>query len=204
MISTVLLLAAAGMALTQGSPEGMNGPRVWEFVGEEVCLDIADSSFTVRANYHFHVPPGRTLMAFLYPFPQDSSLGAPQPLEVSVSGPSGWEALTVTDGKDGWRWIAESITGEECAIRVAYRQAMFGERARYVLRSTREWGRPVDRAVLEVRVPMGRQCSITPILSRSGAVAGQDVFRGEFQSFLPAEDLIVDLSPSSHTVIRLK
>lgn len=194
MIPAALLLAVVGIASAQDSLEGVNGRPAWEFVAEEVCLDVADSSLTVHGEYHFRVPQGSTVMAFLYPLPRDRSLGAPKPLEVSVSGPSGWEPLTVTEGEDGWHWIAEAAAGEECVIRVTYRQEMLGEGAQYVLLSTREWHRPVNRAVLEVRVPVGRQCSITPVLPRVEPVAGQDVFRGEFQAFLPDDDLIVTFS----------
>lgn len=63
------------------------------------------------------------------------------------------------------------------------RRCMSDARARYVLRSTQEWGRPIDRAVLEVRVPEDRQCNIIPDLPFVRIVDGQRVFRGEFLAF---------------------
>lgn len=165
----------------------------WEFVGEHVALDIREDAFIVTGEYEFRVHKSVPALAFRYPFPSDDSLGAPELLEASIGTLSGWRPLDVVQGDGCWRWIAEPEADDQCIIRIVYRQTMHASHAQYVLTSTRSWHRPIDRACLEVRVPLDRDCRIAPPLPFVGMEGGWKVYRKEFVMFDPTENLRVDL-----------
>lgn len=190
---SVLIMAAAGLAWGQPSVRPESPAAAWRFVGECVSIELSQAGFTVQAEYQFRLAADATALVFQYPFPVDSSLGEPELLEASISGASGWRALHVSPGDGCWRWIAEPSDTGQCAIRVAYRQATTSGRARYVLTSTQIWGRTIDHARLEVRIPRNRRCRIVPALPLISHDGEQTVYRGEFLRFLPQGDLLVEL-----------
>lgn len=165
----------------------------WEFEAERVTLDIVEHGFVVTGEYEFRLHEPAEPLAFLYPFPADTSLGVPELMEASIEGSSGRRALSLVEDNGCWRWLAEPEDGQRCTIRIVYRQAMRDGHATYVLTSARAWRRPIERAHLEVRVAKGSRCRITPPLSFAGVDGDRSVYRGVFLGFDPTEDLRVDL-----------
>jgi hypothetical protein len=175
------------------------GASAWTFVREDVRLELSADLVTVRAEYRFHLSPGATACVFRYPFPHDASLGPPELLQAYVVSDDQCRPLTISVGDDCWRWLAEPGQGTECAVHIAYRQTMSASRACYVLKSTQAWGRPIDEAYLEVRVPEGRSYRIVPSLPLVRTEAGIRVYGRQFRGFFPDEDLLVEATPIGPT-----
>ena len=165
-------------------------PPAWRFVEEEIRVDVSASDFTVRGDYHFRGNPGADALAIQYPFPADTSLGEPECLDAYVQvGPSR-KSLQVLEDHRCWRWVIEP-PGVECAVHIVYRQRMNGNHARYVLISARQWGRPIERAVIEVSVPSDGRYEITPGLTAVMSDATRRTYRGDFKSFFPQQDQLI-------------
>ena len=197
MRTHMLIVAASlltGMVCCAGNEPADN--RGWTFAEESVLLEVEDGFFRVSVEYVFRVEPGSEPLGLLLSFPEDESIGEPVLLESALSSGDAVEPLPVLVGPDGWRFVLPRPGPAGCAVMLSYYQPFTGTRAVYVLRSVREWGRPLERAALEVRVPEGKACAIGPALEAAGIADGAQVFRSTFEDWIPHGDLVVDLLES--------
>lgn len=190
-----MLITAAALLLGTVSKD-VRGPlinRGWTFAEESVRLDVGEDFFKVSAEYVFTAGSDSEPLALLLPLAQDETLGEPILLEAGITCGTVARPLPVIMGQDGWRFVLNSPGPTKCTITLSYYQSMNGGRAVYVLRSAREWGRPLDRAVLEVSIEEGRACVIRPALEALGVTEGVQLFRASFEDWVPREDLVVEL-----------
>jgi hypothetical protein len=190
---TTFLLLVALIIGAACSNSGSTGTRGWAFVGERVVVDVEDTLVVIHAHYVFRPPPGAGSIALRLPFPEDGILGEPRLLEATTGLQGGRVALPVVTGGRAWSFVLEPAGAAACSVSVSYCQATRGGHAEYILRSARQWGRPLEWAVLEVMVPQGRDCIITPPLEAAGARDGKRLFRATYNDWVPRDNLIVDL-----------
>ena len=190
-----LWFLAAGTLLVGTVTSTVNGPvgSGWSFPEETVRLDILEGSFVVRAEYVFVAGRDAEPMPLLLRFPKDETLREPQLLEAGITCRTASRPLPVVMGADGWRFVLSGAGPQTCRVAIAYYQPMSCSRAVYILRSAREWGRALKKAVLEVRVPEDTECTIRPTLEPAGSEDGWRIYRGSFENWLPREDLVVEL-----------
>ena len=128
-----------------------------------------------------------------YPFPEGGDLGPPELLEAWLDDGGSKVPLKIDTAGSDWVWTLPPPKGPSLVVHVRYRQRMLDRNARYVLVSTRKWGRPLQSAVLEVRMEDSRECRIAPSLLEVESEGDRRVFRKEFRSWLPDRDLLVEL-----------
>lgn len=165
----------------------------WSFVGERIRMQLTEASFVVDGYYDFERgAPGEDLV-LRYPFPSDPTFGTPELLHSNVITSRGPRPMEMVFGPDDWRWVLRSSWGRNVSVHIIYRQAMLARHASYVLTSTRDWGRPLRRAMLEVRLPAEVKADISPRLPRLRTRDGVQICGAEFRDWLPEVDLTVRL-----------
>jgi hypothetical protein len=125
----------------------------------------------------------------------DAVLGEPRLLEATAGLQGGKVALPVVTGAGDWNFVLEPTGAPACTVNLSYCQSTKDGHAAYILRSAREWCRPMEWAVLEVMVPEDRGCRITPTLEPAGTHDGKRLFRAAYHDWVPHDDLIVDFIP---------
>jgi hypothetical protein len=187
LTSIRLLTALLWLAAVAGAPSCR-----WHFVSEHVRLDIRESTVRVTGVYDFAATGSAGDLAIVYPFPADSTLGAPQILSI-VSRGAGEQAHDVAWVlcDDGVHLVLDGRS-RNATLEVKYAQSLSDRRAIYVLTTTREWGEPLRSAVLEVAWPdrMGVLRANWP-LALASHKAGTALYRLEASPFMPDSDLLV-------------
>jgi hypothetical protein len=164
----------------------------WTFAEESVTTVVAADRCEVTGTYTFRCAHDAPDLPILYPFPDDPSLGEPEPVVVALVCTGGtFDPLPFHVFDDGWRWIVPGGGAGTRTVRVVYRQAMSDGRATYVLRSTQRWGVPLEQALLQVEVPADWEVSIEPRLELVTASGRTRVYRAEFRNWMPEMDLTV-------------
>ncbi|MDM7913807.1 MAG: hypothetical protein QUU85_00875 [Candidatus Eisenbacteria bacterium] len=142
-------------------------------------------------------------LALFYPFPRDSSMGGARMLSLSVrpgwkapERPGLWEDLP---GTSGARWWVPACEGDTIVLESVYRQRTDAGYARYIVTTTRPWGRPLKRASFEVRLPPGAiplewSFPFEP-LPGGDAPGGETLYRYEARDFFPDRDIVVRWKP---------
>lgn len=122
-----------------------------EFTGENVTITIAPPTAKVEGAYTFYNAGDEAEKLELnYPFPRGPGLGEP-------------ENISVRDAEGGdipFSWKRHDVAFEltvppqsEAVVSVAYEQRFDGCEYKYILTSTRDWQRPIGKAVFAVEVP---------------------------------------------------
>jgi len=125
-----------------------------EFFKEEVRMEITSSTVMVNGHYFFR---NRTLekklVKLYYPFPVDEYHLYPDSVDV--------KGMNFKRVGDGLVFLLEMGPRESTDVKVAYRQALLTNHARYILTSAREWGEPIAAALFIVTAPRGYELTLS-------------------------------------------
>jgi hypothetical protein len=160
------------------------------FTGEEVKITLAPPRATVEGTYRFYNPDDepRTLK-LRYPFARGPGLGEPENVAVhdaeGLAVPFSWKR----------RDIAFEVTipaQTEAEVSVAYEQACTGSEFTYILTTTRDWQRPIDKAAFAIEVPpqlapLKGSYELEEVASREGVVR----YELRREDFYPDVDLVL-------------
>jgi hypothetical protein len=155
------------------------------FASEVVRMEIEPRRVIVRGQYDFVTDGHESYVSILYPFASDSLMTdanvlrmTPEPLARDASGV---HVRVPLDQAGHGR------------LEIDYEQRLLGRRAVYLLRTTKQWGRPLDRATFEVDWPdsLGEPRFDFPLRAVSHGKA-RTRYRFEARSFFPEQDLRVE------------
>ena len=191
----LLLLAApaTGGLAARDSAAVPQPPFPLTFETEHIVLTVEADSLRVDGIYVMgcHGDRERTF-ALNYPYPRDERLGGAR----TVSFAHRLDDEPWQDGR--WRelprdrgalWTVPVVPGATLTIRTTYRQALRTDYARYIVTTTSAWGRPLRRAVFEIRLPAG----VEPVsFSYPFVQCEAGLWRYEAEAFLPERDITVE------------
>jgi hypothetical protein len=167
-----------------------------DFVYEKIILEIEPPELTVTGLYRFQnrFPFGITL-PMLYPFPVDEYQDFPHKISAKSITAGGRQPLEF-DWRPNDNAIRLNVTagGESSAeMEVAYSQRLKGNQARYILTTTKAWGKPLKSADYELILPEHLEIrSISFPFDRAENIAGKRVYFLYKENFMPEMDLIVE------------
>ena len=186
-----LCVALAACAACAGTPAGARAtPR---FLAEVVRVVITRDRMTVTGRYDFAGGAPREWLPLLYPFPADTALGSPRAIAAQMVGADGAVPLRWSGDASGVNLGVPLDSSGRGRLEVSYEQRLLGRRATYLLTTARAWGRPLDRASLEVVWPhdLGSPRFSLP-LRRFTASPGTTTYRFVAAPFQPETDLVVE------------
>ncbi len=183
--------ACASCDRTGPKPDEVAGPV--SFDREYVVVRPSDGRTRVRGDYYFRNTTDDTLSATMsYPFPVDTYHGVP--LKIRAWAYEGDEPRIIgfINEGDAIRWSMNFGPREERRIRVEYVQMTSRNRARYIVKTTRQWGKPIELAEFEFRVPgsLG-DVSLSFKPDRVETLGDTTVYYMKRTSFMPDSDLEV-------------
>jgi hypothetical protein len=166
-----------------------------QFDSERVELAVVGDSLEVRGHYVLRCRKATvTPVVLFYPFPVDSLLGGARLLSATCAvgdrspAPARWEAAPSLRGARIWTAPCDADT---LVVEAVYRQSLRVDYARYIVTTTRAWGRPLRHASFVIRLPAGAvplEFSF-PFTRRDGP--GEPVYTYETDDFFPDHDVIV-------------
>jgi len=156
----------------------------YAFESESIVVTLDSARIAVEGEYTFRNITGEKVEAYLYyPFPLDS---CDYPDEIVV------ENADFTFAPEGIRLNFPIEPRGKKAIKIRYVQRLKSSYARYILRSTKSWGRPLEEAYYSVSMPrFWQKVHISIPLEKVEVRDGRRIFYGKFSDFMPETDLIV-------------
>lgn len=170
-----------------------------EFDSEVVRLVVEEESLRVEAVYNFLCHPTEApIMPLFYPYPADSLMGGARTVALQCRAPGmAWEPMEFIElpGGEGARWIVPLNRGDTLQIRAVYRQALRASYARYIVTTTKAWGRPLSYARFEIYLPNDAEPAEHSFPIKPQLLQGQRVYVYEASDFMPEQDLTVTWLP---------
>jgi hypothetical protein len=194
LLATVCLaLCAAGLpSCHEGRPEAYPAPPV-SFYREYVIVETARGRTRVDGTYYFRSAADEPLeIAIHYPFPVDRHHLYPLRIGARQLVDGEWKPLGYTRSATGIDWSMAFEPREERAVRVEYVQEIRRNHAIYIVTTTKQWGRPIEVAEFEFRIPADLsdvQLSFEP--DREEVRGDTTLYYMKRTDFLPDEDLTV-------------
>ncbi len=153
-VITLVLICVLCASCDRAGPEPEAVPGPVSFWREYVVVEPSDGRTRVVGDYYFRNTTDDTVaIGVSYPFPVDAYHAIPSKVRAwSLDGEQPAPFGFVNDG-NAIRWRMEFEPREERRFRVEYVQATPRGRARYIVMTTRLWGKPIELAEFEFRVP---------------------------------------------------
>jgi hypothetical protein len=191
----VVAVAVLGVLVLSScrSPEPEPAAAALRFYREHVTVEPSEGRVRVLGVYYFRNESERPLAtAIEYPFPVDRFQMVPFRIRVWERTDSGLTPLGFIRGDASVRWQMRFAPHEDRTVQVEYVQEIKRNRAVYIVTTTHAWGRPIELAEFEFRIPAllkGVDLSFEP---DSVSVAGDTtVYFMRATDFLPDSDLTV-------------
>jgi hypothetical protein len=203
------LLTVAALAVSAGSrvapaaePPGSNPiAEAFSLVfdSESIRLDIGADSLEVQGTYVLvRREPIEEAIPLFYPFPSDSLLGGARMVSLAFRAgtappaPGRWEQPPFASGV---RWWVPPCRGDTIVAEAVYRQQMKASYARYIVRTTRIWGRPLRHASFEIRLPPGASPLEFSFPFEPREAGGNVSYVFDAYDFFPDHDIVVRWRP---------
>jgi hypothetical protein len=136
-----------------GEPEPATGVPL-RFYREHVTVEPSDGRVRVVGVYYFRNESDEPLSTPIrYPFPVDRYQVMPFRIRVWEETGEDLRPLGFTREDASVRWRMQFAPRGERTVRVEYVQEIKKNRAVYIVTTTHEWGRPIELAEFEFRVP---------------------------------------------------
>lgn len=169
--------------------------RSVDFVYEKIILEIEPRELTVTGLYRFQNRfPFEVTLPMLYRFPVDEYQDFPHEISTKSITAEGKQPLEFA-----WRRnnnairLNVSTEGKSSAeMRVTYSQRLKGKQARYILTTTKAWGKPLKSA--DYQLVLSENLKISSIsfpFDRTETVSGKRFYFSHKENFMPDVDLII-------------
>jgi hypothetical protein len=160
------------------------------FSKESLLITLADDAFSFSGLYFFDNPgPAMVRRALFYPLVRSGSL----PDSVNIVTSSGGHTVPFAAESSGISFTVEVPACSTEAYRITFHQRAPGGSLEYLLTTTAEWGRPLERMTITIRAPESvsvKRVSMKPDFVRTGRIGSTMTI--DRQHFMPDRNLVVE------------
>jgi hypothetical protein len=168
-----------------------------EFFREDLTFRLEDGFFAVEGDYFFRNTTDREVKKLLfYPLPESKIYGDITSLNINLKGNS--TSMITGSSEEGAAFKLKLGPGEEATYRINYVQKLRSNEARYIITTTRHWGKGLEFATYRL------DCSASIFLD-SISIIPDTIFMEkrryhylwDREDFMPEVDFIFQFSKSS-------
>ncbi|MBI4726288.1 hypothetical protein HY768_03520 [candidate division TA06 bacterium] len=166
--------------------------RIAKFKSEKVVVTINSGWAAVNGVYWMQAQRAPARLNIFYPFPK-GRWNFPENVKassISQSGNISELKVMVSPDSDGVYFNLVFPDTFLLQLQVSYRQALKGNEFCYILKSTQEWGLPLERAEFEISIPVNLKRQNINYKPDSIIVEEKRfIYKIVRKSFLPKEDI---------------
>jgi hypothetical protein len=161
------------------------------FYKENITMKLEKDRFYVSGNYFLKTAEDQSI-TLVYPFPVDSLYGECDSLRIfNLTTNQVIEPLEIKQQAA----ILKVDFGEykEVEVLISYRQKLLGNKAEYILKTTKSWRKPLEQADYELIVPVELNIAKFSIPPDESITTGTEkIFYWSRQDFMPKENMIFE------------
>lgn len=161
------------------------------FYRENITMKIREKQFYVSGTYYFSYNLSGIKQLY-YPFPVSDQFGNPD--SVYLYDLTNNTAIAPTEqDSSGLLFLADFSNHSDISIQISYKQPLLGNRAEYILETTKVWGKPFKEATYQLIIPKGliiTRFAITPDDSMSTDM--ERIYTWEKYNFMPERNMVFE------------
>jgi len=162
-----------------------------EFFREDIAFEITDNYFIVDGIYYFcNVGEKSVNQILYYPFPAGSDYGEVDTISVINLGTKSNVLRNFNNNGASFVISIEPYNIEK--YKIFYRQKILGNKAEYILITTKSWKNPFEKANYELMVDIDYVIDSVSYIPDSAAIIGDfQHFYWNKQDFMPDKNFII-------------
>jgi len=126
-----------------------------------------------------------------FPIPEDSLSLQPELMLLEVVDDSLATCRLVKQGKGGFSFVLDMPARHFCTLRIAYRQTLLGNTAKYIISTANSWGKPLAYASYVLEVGYGISITKAPFPPQQSC--GNE-YEWMFENFSPVSEFELEFS----------
>ncbi|MDD2228055.1 MAG: hypothetical protein PHY48_01425 [Candidatus Cloacimonetes bacterium] len=159
------------------------------FEAEELEFTIHKGYWEMDGLFHFaNYADTLKSIPIYFPIPEDSLSLHPEIIALEVVEDSLASCMLSSVQTGGFAFVLSMPAQHFCTVRIAYRQTLIGEKAKYIITTANSWGKPLAYASYKLKVADGISISKLPFPKQQHTA---DTYFWEFSSFSPATEFEV-------------
>jgi len=149
MKKLILLLCFVNLCFS-----GFCQPEYVEFVEEEITIELTDSTISITGLYYYHNPGKQDRnISLMYPFPQNKYYGKAENVFAFELNEPYKDVLAQANERAATVRLSIEANRQK-TLCIGYSQKLHGNRAEYIVSTTRGWDKPLNIANFELIVPV--------------------------------------------------
>jgi len=163
------------------------------FYKENITMKIEKDYFYVTGSYYLRTTGDKSI-TLVYPFPADSIYGlADSVLIYNLSADTTVSILNRIPNSLVFK--ADFGDSPELVILISYRQKLLGNRAEYILESTKGWRKPFEQADYQLIVPVDLEVHSFSMPPDESIINGEEtIYYWVKRNFMPSVNMIFEFS----------
>lgn len=156
------------------------------FLKEEIEIKIQDSILEVKGVYYFKNEANWGVLTILeYPFPVDKNHYYPLFIDV--------KNITFKKRKNSIFFPLNFKPFEIKKVDVIYKQKLKNKKARYILLTTKMWGKPLKEAHFKIEVPLSfKNLKISYKPQKIEIIGNKKILYINKKNFIPEKDILIE------------
>lgn len=163
-----------------------------KFFGEDIAFWLDREYFIVDGIYWFVNETDKQVEKIIYyPFPNDSGAGEVDSISI-YNLSEGREEVALNISDDGLKYLLVIPHNDTTIYRIGYRQQVKHDCAKYILTSTKKWGRSLDWVKYKLIVDDKVEIKMfTYDADKLYKVENKKIYYWERKNFLPEDDFVI-------------
>ncbi len=162
------------------------------FEAEELQFTLSKGEWEMDGLFHFaNYREIEVSQAIYFPIPSDSLSLQPALLALEVIDASEASCQLIQQTKGGISFMLSMPEKSFCTLRIAYRQSLLGNKAKYIITTANSWGKPLSYASYKLIVGSETTISKLPFAEQKITTEG---YLWEFYEFSPQHEFEVEFN----------
>lgn len=163
------------------------------FEAEELQFTLNQGNWEMDGLFYFANYADTLVSSPIYfPIPEDSLSLHPEILALEVVEDSLASCMLSSLRTGGFGFMLTMPARHFCTVRIAYRQALLGKHAKYIITTANSWGKPLAFASYKLKVAAGISLTKLPFPLQQHS---DDTYYWEFNDFRPQHEFEVHFLP---------
>lgn len=163
------------------------------FYRENITMKILEQHFYVSGTYYFrHDLSG--IKQLYYPFPVSDQFGNPDSVYLYDLTNNAPIEPTEQDSS-GLLFLADFSKYSDISIQISYKQSLLGNRAEYILETTKVWGKPFKEATYQLIIPKNLIITHFAIAPDDSILTDKErIYTWEKYNYMPERNMAFEFS----------
>jgi hypothetical protein len=169
---------------------GVSGQKL-SFYRENITMKIQEQQFYVSGTYYFRYNLTDKKLLY-YPFPTGDQYGNPDSVflyDLTNNTP----VEPMKQDSSGLLFLVDFSKNSDISVQISYKQPLLGNQAKYILETTKVWGKPIEEAFYQLITPANIVITRFAIPPHDSIITNlEKIYTWEESDYMPERNMVFE------------